>query len=106
MTTPQRSLCGSSFHRARSWFLKPTCSACNSTRVPGWSTSPTFRRPLAEQALGAEDEDQDQDREHDRLGLVGAGRVPAETLVERLDEADQDRAENRARKVADPAEHG
>src|SRR5438552_14428032 len=41
-------------------------------------TSGPFRRPLAEQALGAEDEDQDQDREHDRLRPVAARRVPGQ----------------------------
>src|SRR5438477_3757362 len=104
MTIAQRSRCGSSVHRARTWFLKPTCSACNSTRVPGWSTSAAFRCPFAEQALGTEDEDQDQDREHDRLGPVGARSLPAEALVEGLDEPDQQGAEDGAGQVADPAE--
>ena len=54
----------------------------------------------------AEDEDQDQDREHDRLGPVGARRVPVEPLVEGLDEPDQDGAEHGAGQVADAAEHG
>ena len=36
-------------------------------------TSGPFGRPLAEQTLGAEDEDQDQDREHDRLRPVVPG---------------------------------
>ena len=55
---------------------------------------------------GPEDEDQDQDPEHDRAGPVGAGREPGEALVEGLDEADHERAEDGAGEVADPAEHG
>src|SRR5262245_60710019 len=66
----------------------------------------TFGRPFSEQALGPEDDDQDQDREHDRLRPVAPRHVPGEALVERLDEADAQRAEHRAREVADPAEHG
>ena len=41
----------------------------------------SFRRPLAEQALGPEDEDQDQDREDDRLRPVAPGRVPVSVLL-------------------------
>ena len=67
--------------------------------------SSALRRAFAEEPFGPEDEDQDQDREHDRLGPVGAGRVPVEAFVERLDAADQDRAEHGAGQVADAAEH-
>src|SRR5438876_443176 len=55
-------------------------------------TSSAFRRPLAEQPFGPEDEDQDEDREDDRLRPVAAGRVPAEPVVVCLDEADRERA--------------
>src|SRR5439155_7007328 len=65
-----------------------------------------FWRAFTEESFGPEDEDQDQDREDDRLGPVGAWRVPAEPLVEGLDAADHERAENRTGQVADPAEHG
>src|SRR5579884_681964 len=44
-------------------------------------TSAAFRCPLAEQTLGAEDEDEDEDREDDRLGPVRARRVPGKPLV-------------------------
>src|SRR6266550_6657895 len=70
------------------------------------ATLATFRCPLAEEALGPEDQDQDQEGEDDRLGPVAPRGVPAQPLVERLDEADQHRAEDGARQVADPAEHG
>src|SRR5262245_57781047 len=69
------------------------------------ATSGSFRRPFAEQALRPEHEDQDQDREHDRLRPVAPGGMPGEALVVRLNEADADRAENRARQVPDSAEH-
>src|SRR6478736_2565833 len=70
------------------------------------SWSATFRRPLAQQALGSEHEDEDQDREDDRLRPFRARRMPGEPLVELLDQADQDRAQDRAGEVADSAEHG
>src|SRR5436305_1027817 len=66
---------------------------------------PAFRRPLAEEALGAEDEDQDEDREHDRLRPVGPRHVPRQALVPRLDQADQRRAEDGAGEVPGAAEH-
>jgi hypothetical protein len=61
---------------------------------------------MPEQALRAEHEDQDQDREDDRLRPVRTGRMPRETLVEVLDEADHESAERCAGEVADAAEHG
>src|SRR5207253_8019475 len=61
---------------------------------------------FTEESFGPEDEDEDEDREDDRLGPVGAGSVPAEPLVEGLDAADHERAENRTGQIADPAEHG
>src|ERR1700722_14481989 len=81
----QRCSSGRAFQRARSSLRKPTCS----TAPPSSTSLATFRRSFAEQSLGAEDEDQDQDREDDRLGPVGARRVPGESLIERLDAADQ-----------------
>src|SRR5581483_5241541 len=69
-------------------------------------TSGAFRCPLAEETLGAEDEDQDQDREHDRLRPVAARHVPGQAVVVRLDEADRERAEHGAGQVADAAEDG
>src|SRR5689334_6641142 len=68
------------------------------------SCSATFGRPLAEQSFRPEDEDQDQDREDDRLRPLRARRVPGKPLVELLDEADEDRPQDSARKIADPAE--
>src|SRR5436190_19203054 len=70
------------------------------------ATLATFGCPLAEEALGPEDEDQDQKGEDDRLGPVAARGMPVQPLVERLDQADQDRPEDGAREVADPAEDG
>src|SRR5207247_389863 len=67
---------------------------------------PALRSALAEQALGPEHEDQDQDAEDDRLCPVASRRVPVQTFVERLDEADAEGAEDGARKVADPTENG
>src|SRR5207247_67259 len=61
---------------------------------------------LAEDALGAEDEDQDQDREDDRLRPVAPRRVPAERVVEGLRKADEERAEHSPWQVADAAEDG
>src|SRR4051812_38451036 len=81
-------------------------SALHHPREIARRTSDPFRCSLAEQSLGTEHEDEDQDREDDRLGPVAAGAVPAQTLVERLDEADAERAEHGARQVADSAEHG
>src|SRR6185437_1293843 len=81
----------------------PCVVTCVSSSV---TASAAFRRPLAEEALGPEDEDEDQDPEHDRLGPVGPGRVPVEALVEGLDAPDHDRAENGAGQIPDPAEHG
>src|SRR5947209_6864038 len=54
----------------------------------GRGTLTSFRGSLAEEALGAEDEDQDQDREHDRLCPVAPGRVPGKGVVEGLDHPD------------------
>src|SRR5271169_1014156 len=68
-------------------------------------TSGAFRRSLAQQALRTEHEDQDENREHDRLRPVGSRRVPGQPFVEGLDEADAQRTEDRARQVADPAQH-
>src|SRR4051812_2876981 len=81
-------------------------SALHHAREIARRTSDAFRCSLAEQSLGTEHEDEDQDREDDRLGPVAAGAVPAQTLVEGLDEADAERAEHGARQVADTAEHG
>src|SRR4051794_28145948 len=75
-------------------------------RLYSGSGSATFRRPFAEQSLGTEDEDEDQNREDDRLRPLRARRMPRETLVELLDEPDEDCAQDGAREVADPAEHG
>src|SRR5207237_8744458 len=69
-------------------------------------TSAAFRGPLAEKALGAEDEDQDQDREDDRLRPVAPRRMPGQRVVERLHETDDQCAEHGAGEVPDPAEHG
>src|SRR3954471_12933224 len=109
---------------ATSRLRKPACakSASSSSAAPipirsprSWSaavsasrdlaTLATLRGPLAEEALGAEDEDDDQDREHHRLGPVAPRRVPAEPLVESLDQPDQQGPENGSGKVADAAEH-
>src|SRR3954453_17851551 len=79
------------------------CSQTALTLSPGL-TSGALRRPFPEQALRAEDEDQDQDREDQRVGPVGAGRVPLEAVVELLDQPDADRAEHGTREVPDPAE--
>src|SRR5437899_3079543 len=70
------------------------------------ATLATLRCPLAEEAFGPEDEDQDQDREDERLRPVASRGVPAESLVERLDQADQHGSEDRPRQIADPAEDG
>src|SRR4029079_17708256 len=69
------------------------------------ATLATLRSPFAEEALGAEDEDDDQDPEHHRLRPVAARRVPAEPLVEGLDQPDQQGPEDGPREVADAAEH-
>src|SRR3954447_13957908 len=75
-------------------------------RLPRGGASGAFRRALAEQTLGAEHEDQDQDREDDRLRPVATGGMPAQPLVERLDEPDAERAEHGAGEIPDAAEHG
>src|SRR2546421_7590309 len=56
--------------------------------APGSLRSLALRRPLAEQALGAEDQDQDQDAEDDGLGPLGSRRADREALVEGLDQPD------------------
>src|SRR5918996_5069007 len=77
-------------------------------RVPKlWIASLTLRalrRPLAENALRAEDEHRDQDPEHDRAGPVAARR-PVEALVESLHHPDHHRPEDGARQVPDAPEH-
>src|SRR3954471_9702477 len=74
---------------------RPTApSARHQVREIARRTSDAFGRAFAEQALGAEHEDEDEDREDDRLGPVAAGAVPLQALVERLDEADAERAED------------
>src|SRR3954465_4481928 len=90
--------------RSSSSAIQPRMGSRNPVRRRT-ATSASLRRPLAEQALGPEDEDQDQYREHDRLGPVAAGG-PWQAFVERLDEPDTDRAKDRAGQVADSAEHG
>src|ERR1044072_1818192 len=57
--------------------------------------SPPFRRLFAENAFRAEDEHEDQDPEDHGPRPVAPGRKPGETLVECLDESDQQRAEHR-----------
>src|SRR6266571_1022205 len=72
---------------------------------PGFrATSGPLGRPLAEQSLRPEDEDHDQDAEDERLGPLRPRAVPAEALVEVLDQTDQERAEHRAGQVADTSE--
>src|SRR4029079_8298867 len=70
----------------------------------------TSSRPLgrlfAEDAFRSEHEHRDQDPEDDRPCPVPAGRVPGESLVERLDESDHQRPDDGACEVADAAEHG
>src|SRR5690348_12773879 len=81
--------------------VRPTApSAFHQYGASRLRTSAAFRCPLAQQALWPEDEDEDEDREHDRLRPVAARRVPAQAFVERLDEADAERAEDGARQVA------
>src|SRR2546423_6514206 len=60
---------------------------------------------LAEDALRAKHQDRDQDREDERLGPLRPGAVPAETLVERLDQTDQEGTEDRSREISDAAEN-
>src|ERR671922_2677720 len=69
------------------------------------ATSAALRGPLAEEALGAEDEDRDQDREDDRARPVAPRGPDRQPLVERLDEADEQRSEDGSGQVADAAEH-
>src|SRR4051812_34991291 len=90
--------------RSSSSAIQPRMGSRNPVRRRT-ATSASLRRPLAEQALRPEDEDQDQDREHDRLRPIAAGS-PWQAFVERLDEPDADRAEDRAGQVADTAEDG
>src|ERR1044072_5335462 len=66
----------------------------------------SFRRLLAEEAAGTEHEDGDQDPEHDRARPVAARREPVEALVELLDEADEDPAEDGPREAAAASAHG
>ena len=75
-------------------------------QLAGPVTRHPLGRPLAEDPLGPEHEHRDQDPEHDRAGPVGARRDHGESLVEGLDEADHERADDGAGEVADPAEHG
>src|SRR5436190_10160104 len=56
---------------------------------------------LAEQPGGPEHHEQDQDGEHHRLTPL---LTQADTVVETLDEPDDDAAEDRAGEVTDPAE--
>src|SRR5215211_6837806 len=90
--------------------MKSRCP--RSDAAPAWGArcsslhSCAIRHLLAEDALGPEDEDRDQHREDDRAGPVAPRRGPRETLVEGLNQADHDRAEDGAAQVADPAEDG
>src|ERR1043166_9459210 len=75
-------------------------------RRPAAATLRPLRRALAQQALRAEDQDHDQDREHERLGPLAPRGVPERALVEGLDLPDDERPQNGAGQVADPAEDG
>src|SRR6266540_2610083 len=59
----------------------------------------SFPRLLAEQALRLEDHDQDEDREHHR----GRPDLPEVGIGDRLDDADDQPADDRALEVADAA---
>src|SRR6202171_6388015 len=72
------------------------------TRRSITAKSPLRRQLLAEQSARPEDERQDQDREHRHFGPL-VGDAPRR---HRLDDADDEAAEHRARDVADAAEHG
>src|SRR5689334_18538423 len=66
--TARRVSSGNAFHRS---CVRPAApSALHQPFEIARRTSPAFRCSLAEEALGAEDEDEDQDREDDRLGPV------------------------------------
>src|SRR5919201_5927849 len=87
--------------------MAATSTAHPSTRPAGVVTRVRPRsylvgRPLAEQAVGAEDEDQDQDREDDGVRPSGGDVL----VAPRGEEPDEEAAEGGAWHVTDPAEHG
>src|SRR5436309_8413931 len=67
-------------------------------------TLAALRRSLAENSLRAKHQDRGQNREDERLGPLGPGAVPGKPLVERLDQADQDGAQDRSREISDAAQ--
>src|SRR3954468_22913497 len=93
--------------QGRLWFLSSgrPAAATSFTGLSVVAMSHLLDRRLAEQAFGFEHHHQDQDGEHGRVRPLLAEAV-RRTVVDALDEADEQTTEDRSVEVADAAQDG